>query len=188
MRHVVSTRQPRRRARLLALGALVAALASGAGAQGLPLGQDDAANAWRPTSPSNAFAGLSLARARAGSSLHLFNDYYFYDPARGSLGPTLGGILGGFRASTGTAGLMPPLSLFDNLPESNQSLPYLGLGYSHLWLNNALSVNADLGLASQNPWSGAHLHSLANGTPSLDDVTRDLRWAPVMSVSLGFSF
>lgn len=188
MRHVVSTRQPRRRARLLALATLLAACGAGAQAQSLPLGQVDAPSAWRPTSPSNAFAGLSLARARTGSSLHLFNDYYFYDPARGSLGPMLGSILGGFRASTGAAGQMAPLSLFENLPESAQSLPYLGLGYSHLWLNNALSVNADLGLASQNPWGSARLHSSANGTPSLDDVTRDLRWAPVMSVSLGFSF
>ena len=79
------------------------------------------------------------------------------------------------------------LSLFDNLPE-NQALPYLGLGYSHLWLNNTLSLNADLGLASQSPWSNARLHGLPNGTPSLDDVTRDLRWAPVMSVNLSYSF
>jgi hypothetical protein len=188
MRHVHSTRQPRRRARLLAVATLVAAAATGACAQGLQLSPGDTPSPWRATSTSNAFAGLSLARAHTSGTLHLFNDYYFYDPARGNLGPALGSILGGFRASTGTAGLVPPLSLFDNLPEANQSLPYLGLGYSHLWLNNSLSLNADLGLASQNALASPRLHSLANGTPALDDVTRDLRWAPVMSVSLGFSF
>jgi len=188
MRYVDSTRKPRRRARLLAAGTLLAIAVHGACAQGLRLGQDDTLSVWRPTSAANAFAGLSLARAHAGSTLHLFNDYYFYDPARGNLGPVLGGLLGGFRASTGTAAGVPPMTLFDNLPESNQNLPYLGLGYSHLWLNNSLSLNADLGLASQNPLASPRLHALANGTPSLDDVTRDLRWAPVMSVSLGFSF
>ncbi|HEX4509950.1 MAG TPA: hypothetical protein VH328_07730 [Burkholderiaceae bacterium] len=172
----------------MGLGAIAAAAAVTAAGQGLPLGPDNGAGAWPGTSTSNAFAGLSLARAHAGVSLHLFSDYYFYDAARGSLGPTLGGILGGFRASTGAAGQPVPLSLFDNLPESNQSLPYLGLGYSQLWLNNSLRLNADMGLATQNPWASAHLHSQANGTPSLDDLTRDVRWAPVMSVSLGFSF
>jgi len=188
MRRIASTRQPLHPAKLLT-GAVLAVACAATCAQSLLLAPEDTPNVWRPTSASNAFAGLSLARARpTPGSPHLFNDYYFYDTAHGTLGPMLGGLLGGLRARGGVAGQPAPLSLFDNLPESSQNLPYLGLGYSHLWLNNTLSLNADLGLASQSPWTSARLHGQASGTPTLDDVTRDLRWAPVMSVNLSYSF
>jgi hypothetical protein len=161
-------------------------------AQGLDLRGAVNPNVWRPYSVSNAFAGLSLARPRPSvGTLHLFSDYYFYDPsahADWGLNPLVSSVMGGFRASTGMAGLTPQLSLFDNQPDASQNLPYLGIGYSHLWLNNTLSLNADMGLASQNPWAVSHLRGLPNGSQSLDDVTRDVRWAPVMAVNLSYSF
>jgi hypothetical protein len=182
--------RPPRAASVLLLSAF--ALLGAAHAQGLDLRGKYSPNVWRPSSVSNAFAGLSLAPTRSGAnSLHLYSDYFFYDPSAhpdSALGPTVNSVIGGFRASTGVAGLAPPLSLFENQPDPAQSLPYLGIGYSHLWLNNTLSLNADMGLASQNPWAASHLRGLPTGTQSLDDVTRDVRWAPVMAVNLSYSF
>jgi len=62
-------------------------------------------------------------------------------------------------------------------------LPYIGLGYSHLWLKSQLSLNADFGLASQ-----VHGHGLLTSASSLDDVASQLRWAPVMAVNVRYSF
>ena len=91
------------------------------------------------------------------NSIHLLGDYYFFDPAQGSATP----LLGGLRASTGI----------------------VGLGYSHLYFNSQLSLNADFGRASQN-----HGRGLFNSASSLDDVTSQLRWAPVMAVNVRYSF
>ena len=124
----------------------------------------------------------------AATSIHPVSDYFFFDPAKSDLGPLLGSFVGGFRASTGVAGFGQPMSLFDAQPDAAQNLPYLGVGYSHLWLNSQLSLNADFGLASQNATAAGHARGLLNGTQSLDDVTRDLRWAPVMAVNVSYSF
>jgi hypothetical protein len=192
-----STRLPLHPPRRAATVLLFSILALGAAhAQGLDLRgpyAPYAPNVWRPSSATNAFAGLSLAGSHGASAgtLHLFSDYYFYDPSAHldpALGPTVGSLVSGFRASTGVAGTSAPLSLFDNQPDPSQSLPYLGIGYSHLWLNNTLSLNADLGLESQNPWAASHLRGLPTGTQSLDDVTRDLRWSAVMAVNVKYSF
>jgi hypothetical protein len=114
----------------------------------------------------------------SGSSIRLFGDYYFFDPSRAGTG-----LLGGLRASTGIVGLAQPLSLYETRPDPLQNLPYVGLGYSHLYFNSQLSLNADFGLASQN-----HGHGLFNSASSLDDVTSQLRWAPIMAVNMRYSF
>jgi hypothetical protein len=164
-------------------------LPGAAQAQGLDLRGTESPNVWRPTSAANAFSGLSLAPAPASStSLHMFNDYFFVDPARTDLSPRMTSLFGGFRASTGFTGPSQPFSLFDKAPDMGQALPYLGLGYSHLWLNNTVSLKADLGLASQNPWSASHLRGTPPPAQTLEDVTRDLRWSPVMAVNLSYSF
>lgn len=117
------------------------------------------------------------------SSIRLFGDYYFFDATQGGLGPAMGSLVGGLRASTGVVGLAQPLSLFDTRPDALQSLPYIGLGYSHLWFKSQLSLNADFGLASQ-----THGRGLLTSASSLDDVTSQLRWAPVMAVNVRYSF
>jgi hypothetical protein len=122
------------------------------------------------------------------TSIRLVGDYYFFDPARSEFGPGLGSFVGGFRASTGIAGFGQPMSLFDAQPEAAQNLPYLGLGYSRLWFKSQLSLNADFGLASQNASAAGHLRNVLTGSQSLDDVTRELRWAPVMAVNVSYSF
>ena len=116
-------------------------------------------------------------------SLRVFSDYYFFDAAQANMGPTLGSLVGGLRASTGVVGVTQPLSLYDARSDPLQSLPYIGLGYSHLWFNSQLSLNADFGLASQ-----AHGHGLFSSASNLEDVNGQLHWAPVMAVNLRYSF
>src|SRR5215468_6666295 len=102
-----STRQRRRRAPYTAIAMLLAAsvLPGAVQAQGLDLRAAGNPNVWRPTSAANAFSGLSLAPAPASpTSLHMFNDYYFLDPARTDLSPKITSLFGGFRASTGFTG------------------------------------------------------------------------------------
>jgi hypothetical protein len=137
-------------------------------------------------SASGAHASAEYALTNShqpANAIHLLGDYYFFDPAQSNMGPAMSSLVGGFRASTGIVGLGQPLSLYDYRPDPLQSLPYVGLGYSHLYLNSQLSLNADFGLASQN-----HGHGLFNSASSLDDVTSQLRWAPVMAVNVRYSF
>jgi hypothetical protein len=179
MGHSRSTRSGVRWSRWSTLAALVVASA-GSQAEGLVL--------HAPQNPLRAPIE-SVARPHVpATSIHLVGDYYFFDPTRTDVGPTLGSFVGGFRASTGVAGFGQPMSLFESQPDAAQNAPYLGLGYSHLWFNSQLSLNADFGLASQNASAAGHLRGLLNGSQSLDDVTRELRWAPVMAVNVSYSF
>jgi len=166
-----------RRARAAAL-AILAATTLGARAEGLVLrGYEN---------PAAARTGSEYALTNSHlptGSIRLLGDYYFVDPDQTSLGPATSSLAGGFRASTGVVSLAQPLSLFDTRPDPLQSLPYIGLGYSHLWFKSQLSLNADFGLASQ-----THGHGLLTSPSSLDDVTSQLRWAPVMAVNVRYSF
>lgn len=182
MGHSHSARHGVRWSRSIPIAALLLATA-GVQAEGLVLRAPDGSLSLH--SPSE----YALAHARIPTnSIRLFGDYYFFDPARSNMGPTLGSLVGGFRASTGVVGLSQPMSLFDARPDPLQNLPYIGLGYSHLYFNRQLSLNADFGLASQNASVLGHGHGFLSGTQSLDDVTRDLRWAPVMAVNVSYSF
>jgi len=173
------TRSGVRKSRWAAVAAL--ALASAASqAEGLVL--------HAPENPLRAPIEMLARPHVAATSIHLVGDYYFFDPARSELGPALGSFVGGFRASTGVAGFGQPMSLFELQPDAIQNAPYLGLGYSHLWFHSQLSLNADFGLASQNASAAGHLRGLLTGSQSLDDVTRELRWAPVMTVNVSYSF
>ena len=178
MGHATSTGRPARPSHRLATTAILAVLTVGAHAQGSALRAEEGAY------PQHTAAEYALTNNRAtNGGLRVFGDYYFFDAAPGSLGPTLGGLVGGLRASTGLVGLAQPLSLYDLRPDPLQSLPYIGLGYSHLWFNSQLSLNADFGLASQ-----THGHGLFSSPSGLDDVSSPLHWAPVMAVNVHYSF
>ncbi len=166
------------RARQIASLAILAALTMGAQAQGAtPRSQEGAY-------PQHTAAEYALTNNRgATNGLRVFGDYYFFDSAPGNLGPTLRSLVGGLRASTGVVGLSQPLSLYETRPDPLQSLPYIGLGYSHLWFNSQLSLNADFGLASQ-----THGHGLFNSPSSLDEANTQLHWSPVMAVNVRYSF
>jgi hypothetical protein len=174
----LSTARRARAGQRAAALAILAATTLGAQAEGLVLRAYE--------NPATVHAGSEYALTNShipGSAIRLFGDYWFFDPTQTSLGPTMGNLVGGFRASTGVVSLVQPLSLFDTRPDSLQSVPYIGLGYSHLWFKSQLSLNADFGLASQ-----VHGRGLLAGGSSLDDVTSQLRWAPVMAVNVRYSF
>ena len=177
MGHATSTGRATR-ARQIAAMAILAVLTMGAQAQGSALRTQEAAY------QQHTAAEYALTNNRSNTgSLRVFSDYYFFDSAPGNLGPTLGGLVGGLRASTGVVGLSQPLSLYDTRPDPLQNLPYIGLGYSHLWFNSQLSLNADFGLASQ-----SHGHGLFNSPSSLDEANTQLHWSPVMAVNVRYSF
>ena len=170
----------RRGVRWSHVAAFAALLATtpGTQAEGLTLRAQESGIGARTT------AEYALTNSRQpANAIHLLGDYYFFDPAQSNMGPTMSSLVGGFRASTGIVGLAQPLSLYDYRPDGLQSVPYVGLGYSHLWFHSQLSLNADFGLASQN-----HGHGLFTSASSLDDVTSQLRWAPVMAVNVRYSF
>lgn len=178
MGHATSTGRQARASHRVAALAVLAVLTMGAHAQGSVL------RAQEGTYPQHTAAEYALTSNRStNGGLKVFGDYYFFDAAQNNLGPTLGSLVGGLRASTGVVGLSQPLSLYDLRPDPLQSLPYIGLGYSHLWFNSQLSLNADFGLASQ-----AHGHGLFSSPSSLDDVSSPLHWAPVMAVNVRYSF
>ena len=174
MGHSLATGRRARTGQRIAALATLAALTMGARAEGLTLRAQESAY---PAHPADEYALTSYHLS--ANSIRLFGDYYFFDPAQSDAGPALSSLTGGFRASTGLVGLAQPMSLYD----AQQSAPYIGLGYSHLWLNSQLSLNADFGLASQNRG-----HGLFGSGASLDDVTSQLRWAPVMAVNVRYSF
>lgn len=177
MGHATSTGRLER-ARQIAAPAMLAVLTLSAQAQGSALRAQGGAY------PQHTAAEYALTNNRSTpGGLRVFSDYYFFDGAPGNLGPTLGSLVGGLRASTGVVGLSQPLSLYETRPDPLQSLPYIGLGYSHLWFNSQLSLNADFGLASQ-----THGHGLFNSPSSLDEANTQLHWSPVMAVNVRYSF
>ena len=178
MGHAYSTGRRSRAGHRVAALAILAALTMGVRAQGTALRMEEGAY------PQHTAAEYALTNNKStNGGLRVFSDYYFFDQAQGSLGPTLGSVVGGLRASTGLVGLSQPLSLYDARPDPLQSLPYIGLGYSHLWFNSQLSLNADFGLASQ-----SHGHGLFSSASTLDDANGQLHWAPVMAVNVRYSF
>lgn len=178
MGHADSTSHPARTALRAAALATLAALCAVAQAEGLTLRAAESSYVGRPA-PEYAPTNYHIST----NSIRLFGDYYFYDPSAATAGVTPSALTGGFRASTGVVGLSPTQTLYEARPESLQSLPYVGLGYSHLWFTGQLSLNADFGLASQ-----AHGRGLFSSASALDDVTSQLRWAPVMGVNMRYAF
>jgi len=178
MGHSLSTGRRARTGVRVATLATLAVMTMGAQAEGLVLRSLEGGS----TTHSPAEYALTSSHIST-NSVHLLGDYYFFDPAQSNLSPALGSLVGGFRASTGLVNLAQPMSLYESRPDPLQSLPYVGLGYSHLWFKSQLSLNADFGLASQ-----AHGRGLLTSPSSLDEVTNQLRWAPVMAVNVRYSF
>ena len=176
MEHADSTRHHARTLRAAAL-AMLAFTGAGAQAEGLMLrGQEP--NYGR-SAPEYALTNYHVS----SNSIRLFGDYYFFQPTPDNASSAPASLLGGFRASTGIVGLSQTATLYEARPESLQSLPYVGLGYSHLWFTGQLSLNADFGLASQ-----THGHGLFNSPSSLDEANTQLHWSPVMAVNVRYSF
>jgi len=139
-------------------------------------------------------------------SMHVLSDYYLDGGFRATAG-LLRGETGQAWWSSGDNGGGLNLSLqgLDSLgllgapnnrpsADSNgqQTMPYLGAGYtSRLSFNGVPSswrLNADLGLISINASNANHLSQVFQGDKSLDDLVHEMRFRPVVKVSVGYSF
>lgn len=68
------------------------------------------------------------------------------------------------------------------------TLPYVGVGYSGLSTRAGWSFSADLGLVALAPGQVVRFGRVFNGAQSLDDLLRDMRFAPVVQVGVSYSF
>src|ERR1700748_1323417 len=96
MGHATSTGRPVRASHRVAAMAILALLTVGAHAQSSVLRTEEGAY------QQHTAAEYALTSNRpTNGGLRVFGDYSFFDAAQGNLGPTLGPLVGGLRASTG---------------------------------------------------------------------------------------
>lgn len=183
--------------RCLVAVALVAAATS-------PLAQDrglrlerDGASPWKASleSASGSISGQVMATR---PSLRLTGDYWLGELRFGNLS------LGSLRISGGLlhgpqGNVVVPQALSAHAPgygpsatdfrlglaagRGNSTWSYLGVGYATTL--GAIGVQADLGLAAQNP-AAAGLSRL--GDTGLDSLVRDLRLTPVLRLGMSYRF
>lgn len=92
--------------------------------------------------------------------------------------------LGVERRFPGATALGAPV---DTASES-ATLPYVGIGYSSMPSRAGWSFSADFGLMSLAPGNAVRLGRVFSGSQSLDDVVRDMRFAPVIQLGVSYSF
>lgn len=164
------------------------------------------AGVWQPRlewTTSSATSGLFSTR----QSIRLMGDYRLGEIRLGaaSLGQvrfTSGVwygprslVLGGAPAWSRTLGPLnmgwstmdTPIHAPEVFADAPSAWPYLGLGFTGLWLGGALGLNADLGLAAQNP-GAANLGRLLDNARSLDGVLKDLRLTPTLRLGMSYRF
>jgi hypothetical protein len=137
-------------------------------------------------------------------SVSLLRDYYL---TRSLIGPgTEGGVrtTGGLIVSPGSRsagralfGMQPGAYTVaqrasvlggDAGADGNAAVPYLGVGYIGLSSKGGWSFSADLGLIALAAGNVVKFGRVFSGTQSLDGLSRELRFAPVMQMGLSYSF
>jgi hypothetical protein len=147
---------------------------------------------------------LSSLRTETGSldtstrigSVGLMGDYYLgnsFDAASTAGLRATSGFWLGSRSVPGWTGNGLSFSNQRGLTSSandtsteSSTTPYLGLGYSTS--TKGWGVSADFGLMALNPRSAARLGGVFNGSQTLDDALRDMRWAPLFQLGVSYSF
>jgi hypothetical protein len=139
------------------------------------------------------------------TGLSLLGDYYFARAlpllaSEGGFRATSGLILGGRTQTWGSRPQLGGLSVERRSIGSGLAAPgadavadaatkpYLGVGYSGLSPKRAWSFSADLGLMALAAGNAVKLGRVFNGGPSLDEVVRDMRLAPVLQLGVSYSF
>lgn len=135
--------------------------------------------------------------------LHLLSDYYFDGGFRATAGMVRGEATqslwdGGGEGlnislqrldSINIPGATPAIGL-DNLKSA--SVPYIGAGYSSRVNTTNIGTpwrfNADLGLISINSNNISRISRTLTGEQGLDSLMRDMRFRPLVKVSVGYSF
>ena len=154
---------------------------------------------WRSDLARGEAAGLKV------QGLGVVSDYYFARMPLGSNGAggfraTSGVLLGSgaplWAAQGGAAGLslgrrnlslLPGVAGAEATPDNN-TVPYVGLGYSGLTAHGGWGFNADVGLMALNAGSAVRFGRLLSGTQSVDELVRDLRLTPVLQLGVSYSF
>jgi hypothetical protein len=72
--------------------------------------------------------------------------------------------------------------------DGNAAVPYLGVGYIGLSTKGGWSFSADLGLVALAAGNVVKFGRVFSGTQSLDGLSRELRFSPVMQMGLTYSF
>ena len=146
-----------------------------------------------PLSLSRQLDSGSTQRGVQGGAI--FGDYYFATPSFGSFrasGGLMVGSMGGLPVSSAAAG--PRLGLLlnsglapnvatgaDSSNGHNNTLPYLGLGFSGAPWRNGLAISADLGLV-------AGRGSALFGNQGFEGTLRELRLSPVLQLGVRYAF
>jgi hypothetical protein len=140
-------------------------------------------------------------------SISVMSDYFLTRSliGAGTLGGlyTTGGLIlnsaarsGGQTALGGQPGLLvrrtagPGAALLgSDLPaDSSATVPYLGVGYAGLSVKGGWSFNADLGLVALAAGNVVKFGRVFTGNQGLNDLTREMRFAPVMQMGISYSF
>jgi len=139
-------------------------------------------------------------------SMHVLSDYYIEGGFRATAGLlrgetgqawwSSGDNGGGLNLSLQRVDSLGLLGITNNQASADgigqQTMPYLGAGYtSRLNFNGVPSswrINADLGLMSINGSSANHVTQVFQGDKSLDDLVHEMRFRPMVKVSVGYSF
>jgi hypothetical protein len=142
---------------------------------------------------SPARDGLGELEPQRINSVSLMGDYYLSRPWLGTSGGlrATSGVLFGSRGSLWSSpALLDRRMTAPVVPgEGSDGIatqPYLGVGYTS-WSKGGLGLSADLGLMAS-PRSTGRLGKVVNGSASLDDSVRDLRFAPLVQLGLSYSF
>ncbi len=137
------------------------------------------------------------------ASLGVMSDYYMtgslLGPRRAGGFRATSGVVIGPRAQALTLGSPgsgaerrvfgpSPAILPGDAAADNSTLPYLGVGYTGLSTRGGWSFSADLGMMSLAPSGVVKLGRVFNGSQSLDDTLRDMRWSPVLQLGVSYSF
>jgi hypothetical protein len=131
----------------------------------------------------------------AGAPLRLIGDHYLTGPGFGddqvSGGLRLsGGLTVGARQPVPGAGPgLSPGAADAWQPDGGLAIrPYLGLGYSTLWVRSGWGFAADIGLGGLRPGAGVpQLGAAARGN-AVEQVLESLRMAPVLQLGVSYAF
>jgi hypothetical protein len=119
-----------------------------------------------------------------GVATSVLGDYYFSVPRLLPLS-----VQGGMRATSGmiaSSGLRVPLAAG---ADGTDSVPYVGLGYTHSSIAGGWGFTADVGMVANNPAAAWRLGRAVLGDgPAMDDAIRNLRLSPMIHLGVRYTF
>jgi hypothetical protein len=155
----------------------------------------------RITLSTAALSPVSLVRGGEGAARGvlggaLWGDYVFVTPGLGSLRASSALLLGNpgapLASLTGARRLwitaMDSGSSGNGANETPLAAPYLGVGYNTPLAWRSLSLSADLGLVAERPGGIPGFGRALFGSGGLDTAWREMRVAPLVQLSVRYSF